>query len=238
MKKSILIVLAAVVAVSLAACSSVAQEPLSNPEPLVSGEPIASSEPTASEPVSTGELSYSDLTDEQKALFGEIAPMFDEPVKWGNMSVEDASKELDDLISGLVEDGGLPTNAVDLFHQYRDEMGITFPEPEPQPEVVLNDGALSQPAQNQEQGQQQDISGDDYNRLPSIEEQQKLKESAGIEGDGYVDFNNGLWDDVPNNQQGNAEGEEFHKLTPEEQREIDISAGGDGKGSIITDWDF
>lgn len=219
MKKSMLIVLAATVAVSLAACSSVAQEPLSNLEPLASGEPIVSSEPTASEPVRTGELSYSDLTDEHKTLFDEIAPMLDEPVKLGNMSAEDASKELDNLISNLAATGELPTNAVDLFHQYRDEMGITFPEPEPQPEVVLNEGTTSQLVQNQEQDQQQqDGSGDTH--TDSAQQIQQQSPNTITFADGHV-------------REAGPDG--IFRFTQEELDEIDISAGGDGHGSGI-DW--
>lgn len=235
MKKSMLIALAAVVAVSLAACSSVAQKPLSDLEPLTSGEPIVSSAPTASEPVRTGELSYSDLTDEHKTLFDEIAPMLDEPVKLGNMSAEDASKELDNLISNLAATGELPSNAVDLFHQYRDEMGITFPEPEPQPEVVLNDGTTSQPVEISQSQPQTDISDqpqsgeipqeiqadNNGNQLyfpaeDDEEGQRRLQEAiADFEADGYYDGYAGIFP------------------SPEEQREMDISAGGDGNGSTL-----
>lgn len=69
-------------------------------------------------------------------------------------------------------------------------------------------------------------SGDDYSGLPGSGLTADYKDAGVPDISGM--FDNCLWDDVSGHREG-----EIYKPTPEEQRQIDISAGFNGNGSTI-----
>lgn len=160
------------------------------------------------------------LSESHLELFKLAIQDWPEQILAGNFTVQQADESQSDFLEALIIEGELPSNGQSLFVEWKhstgyyeqfDSLGITDDSNTQQPDTTEQQSGSSSQSTEQQQPQSSKPTGTPSNKpQPSTNQQQQQQQQAS--GD-----------------------EEFHKPTPEEERELQKDAGGDGQGSV-GDW--
>lgn len=230
---------------SLSGCGAQATEPVNTTKSPVSSEPATSSEPaSSSESVSIGEVNHSkttlsDLTENHLAIFQVAITGYPERIKSGSITIEQGDAEQNGYIEVMVMENELPENGESLFAEWKESTGYyaQFEGIEKQPEVT--EPAENEPSTSNSNNSSQQ-SGNSNQQSGGSQSNQSSQPSGSTSSKPSGGTSTKPQPSTEQQQQQQEVGNtgEIFKPTPEQQREIEKSAGFEKEGTLNIDFDF
>lgn len=198
------------------------------------GYQVSIDEDIASNPI-ISEYTLDTLTENHLAIFQVAITGYPERIKSGDITIEQGDAEQNGYIEVMVMEGELPENGESLFGEWKDSTGYydQFKDIEKQPEVTE---PVEEPSNSNQQSSSQQ--GGNSNQSNQNSSQPSGGSSSSKPSGGNSSKPQPSTEQQQQQQQAASSDEEIgiNKPSIEEQREIEISAGGSGDGTTELDW--
>lgn len=193
------------------------------------GYQVVIDEDIASKPI-ISEYTLDTLTENHLAIFQVAITGYPERIKSGDITIEQGDAEQNGYIEVMVMEGELPVNGESLFVEWKDSTGYydqfkDIEKPVEEKPAESNSTSNQQSGGNSNQNSSQSSGGSSQTSKPSGGTSTKPQPAP---------------EQQQQQQQATSSDEEIgiNKPTPEEQREIQKSAGFDGNGTVEIEFDF